>query len=743
MPAGIAAVKITASNETKDAFDKVKESLSQLHESSNSLSETLKTAFEAVGIELTISSFVEMTKRIVETTAAFGLMAEKTGISAKALSGLDYAASQTGVTSDALQNGLKLLSKNLVDASNGVAASADSFKALGISTKDASGNVRPLQDVLLDVAAKFHDSEDGATKAKIALQLFGRSGTDMIPFLNKGRDGIQELTAKAEELGITIDGETAAAMDHFEAQLKTMAAQSDAAKLALVSGMVPAMEQIIGSFTQGKDRLANFNQAGKEFGTFLKTATGYVFDFAYSFDYAYVKIQQFSGQLMKLMTGVDDPEKGNYANILASLAQQHADSLNSLDATPAASKTTETGGGSGQLHLANTAEIEKEAALKLKLIGLTQQLGSIDEQLAKKEGDAAKEIVDLYSRQITEVQKLVDEYKAAADANPKLTELADQYKKFAATAAQEIQKLTIEEQIELNKLPIIIENALNKAGAAFVKANVLDVPITGVRTIAEYGQQIQTTFRAITQEEKAVSDQGKAWGASQFIIDQQLKPLREKEIKDLQAIVDLYTALAKGSKDPTLIEEAKKYAAQLDILKTKAQGVGDIIQKDFYQQGLAAFQGIVTQTTSVSDAFSKMALSIVQDIEKMITEMLFFKAISGLKAVFGGVAGGSSGAGFDVGNGGFMGLAGGGDFAAGTPLLVGENGPELMVPTSPGSVIPNGSLSKMGGGNTYYINAQNAQPGVERDIMRAIKASEDRAVVRSVRSIDSRSKRTG
>lgn len=43
---------------------------------------------------------------------------------------------------------------------------------------------------------------------------------------------------------------------------------------------------------------------------------------------------------------------------------------------------------------------------------------------------------------------------------------------------------------------------------------------------------------------------------------------------------------------------------------------------------------------------------------------------------------------------GITGLAGGGDFEAGTPYIVGENGPELMIPATDGRIVPSGAWGK-------------------------------------------------
>jgi hypothetical protein len=48
---------------------------------------------------------------------------------------------------------------------------------------------------MLDVADRFQQMPDGAQKAALAVQLFGKAGMDMIPMLNEGRQSIEGLAA--------------------------------------------------------------------------------------------------------------------------------------------------------------------------------------------------------------------------------------------------------------------------------------------------------------------------------------------------------------------------------------------------------------------------------------------------------------------------------------------------------------------------------------------------------------------
>jgi hypothetical protein len=61
--------------------------------------------------------------------------------------------------------------------------------------------------------------------------------------------------------------------------------------------------------------------------------------------------------------------------------------------------------------------------------------------------------------------------------------------------------------------------------------------------------------------------------------------------------------------------------------------------------------------------------------------------------------------------------AGGGDPPVGVPSIVGENGPELFVPKTAGTVIPNDAL---GGGSVTIHQTLNFGPGVDRAMVRTM-----------------------
>jgi hypothetical protein len=137
-----------------------------------------------------------------------------TGGTAEEMSKLRFAAQQTGTPIDSLATGLKFLSQAMVKNS-------PAFEQLGISVKDAGGEMRAVDDVLFDVAEAFSKLPNGAEKSALAVKLFGRSGTDLLFFLSKGKEGLAELSAEAEKFGLVLT------QDNLDAIAQNIRAQRD------------------------------------------------------------------------------------------------------------------------------------------------------------------------------------------------------------------------------------------------------------------------------------------------------------------------------------------------------------------------------------------------------------------------------------------------------------------------------------------------------------------------------------
>lgn len=193
------------------------------------------TAGAAIGVAL---------KGAIDEADDMSKLAAKIGVPIEELSRLKYAADLSGVSIEGVANGFKKLSTNMADAAGGNKTAAEVFTQLGVAATNADGSLRSSSAVLLDVADKFAAMEDGAQKTALAVQLFGRSGLDLIPLLNGGAAGLKQMTDEAEALGLTITAETGKAAEEFNDNISRLQATLSGLVTQIASALAPTLARI-------------------------------------------------------------------------------------------------------------------------------------------------------------------------------------------------------------------------------------------------------------------------------------------------------------------------------------------------------------------------------------------------------------------------------------------------------------------------------------------------------------------
>ena len=133
-----------------------------------------------------------MAKNAIDAADNMNDLSQKTGVSVESLSKFQQAANASGTSIEGVGAAMLQFTKRF---QGGAGPAADTLKAIGISATDASGKLKSTDQVMLEVADKFKNMEDGGKKAELAMALFGKAGADMIPMLNGGRKSIEDLAA--------------------------------------------------------------------------------------------------------------------------------------------------------------------------------------------------------------------------------------------------------------------------------------------------------------------------------------------------------------------------------------------------------------------------------------------------------------------------------------------------------------------------------------------------------------------
>jgi len=151
-------------------------------------------------------------------------MSQRTGFSVEALSELKFAADQSGISLTDLDTAIRKMNSTVDDAGRGLKTAQDALSALGLSL-DTVMALSPEQR-FLTIADAISRIEDPGTRAAVAVDMFGRSGTAMLPMLADGAAGVQQLREQAQRLGLTMSTEAAAAAVEFQDTLSALQASA-------------------------------------------------------------------------------------------------------------------------------------------------------------------------------------------------------------------------------------------------------------------------------------------------------------------------------------------------------------------------------------------------------------------------------------------------------------------------------------------------------------------------------------
>lgn len=246
MASNRAQILISAVDQTKTAFDSIKRGLGGLTDTAKSVNGVLAN----LGVAVSVAGLTAMVKSAIDTGDALDEMSQRVGVSVETLSVWKPAAEQSGVSGESFEKGLRKLSTTMLEAATGSEDAARNFAAVGVEFKNQDGTLRATDQVLLDLAERFKAMPDGAEKTALAVQLFGKSGAELIPFLNQGRDGINELAAEMQALGVQMSSETAAQAGNFNDALDKLKLATTSIGNQIIASLLPALNDMAGGMVE-------------------------------------------------------------------------------------------------------------------------------------------------------------------------------------------------------------------------------------------------------------------------------------------------------------------------------------------------------------------------------------------------------------------------------------------------------------------------------------------------------------
>lgn len=694
----------------------------------------LKKSIAGLGIAALVSAQISSAKASIDILDKLDDLGEKYGIAVDKLSAYRYASEVAGTSTEAFAAGLSKLGKTAAEAAGGNKEAAAAFKTVGVSVRDANGHLKTNDELLLDLAEKFAGYEDSGYKAALAQKFFGKTGADMLPLLNKGRDGISDLTDEAKKLGAVYGNDVAKAAGDFNDNLKKLELASEAAKVSLVEGLLPTLVNITNQLIEGK----------KAYGSFLSATL----DIGLEVD----PLKSLNQNLTDTVTRIATLRQQMAEMEERSKSTSLIDRFNSIGSDRQAQKIRDQIAllEKRETYLRRIQLLEGGDQGRGKVTPLTQPKQAAPVVTDTKEAEKALKVYEDLIKSITEKttaseaeldsgEKLSESQKFAIDVVTKLasneTKLTDAQKVGVTTT---LERYLATEKLNESQRESIKASSAESKGLADETAKRTASNKALSEQIEEIGlnkdQLQELTLQRL--ENKAAIEAENIAALEQFGISQQIIDQRKQNLDLLSEDIRLRREAA-----------AKTKANAADPLKGASDAVTDYLD-NVKRAGDATKDAVSSSINALeSDLTASLAngkIDVSSFINTIISEFYRLQVVRPLLAsIFGGASGTGDGWASMLGslfgggnysaNGGIGyanaagisgGRAGGGPVAAGKAYLVGEKGPEVLrMGNSAGTVVPNHAL----GGGGAHIDFS----GMQINIADGVSRSEAYAGVRS------------
>lgn len=208
-----------------------------------------QTGTRLLGVGAAITApFVLATREFIKTGDELEKMSIRTGFTVRSLSELRFAAEQSGASIGSIEGAVRRMQRTLYDAERGVSIAVNVLDDLGLSMSDMA-KLSP-EEQFFKIADRIGSIEDPSRRAAIALNIFGRRGTELLPLFLEGADGIEALRNRARDLGITFSDEAAKAAKDLTDEINVLRRTAIAVAFNIGSAIAPVVQVAVNTATR-------------------------------------------------------------------------------------------------------------------------------------------------------------------------------------------------------------------------------------------------------------------------------------------------------------------------------------------------------------------------------------------------------------------------------------------------------------------------------------------------------------
>ena len=681
----IAKFSREASQSTTKMERTIDANMSKVGKSVTAMGKTFVAGIAATAITATLDTVVRNIGATVKSIAEIGNEAKRSGLSTDDFQEWSYVAQQNRISVDSLVDGFKELSLRVDEFTvTGAGPAAEALERLGYTSDELKKKIKDPSELMLEMIGRM-EKLDKAAQIRVSDELFGgTAGERFVELLGQGEGALRATIQAWRDAGAVLDEEMIQKADEIDRKWSALAdkMQIYGKKAALgwadlISDMgTLTLDDILSNDALaqsllGDDLFAEISQLGD----MSKTQGDKLKDLAAQMDQVFGTSEDLAASLERISGGASNRGFDGIAATLSEVAHNISaingqfqsgmigvDEYNDLIGDTLTEAEAAAGGLENVSGVDMSAIRDQIAAIVGVLAAATAQSNSLNSSLANRPAATSAEDATL-----SEIKALGEKAQAASDY------VAEQ---------ERIQGLT-KEQLALERETASVKKDAAKAGVMLTDDQVASIATGNIAaSSARSGGGGRSSATRETNELLRERDR----------ILEDLKSPMERFREELERIKELEAGGLLNA------DEAQRAKEQLEALQPAAKATSDALR--------TAFDGIFENAESALD-----------NLWKKLLEMALYQQLGSMfPSVFGGggmiplvpnaKGGVYSSAGLSSYSGSVVSKPTVFPFAKGAGLM-GEAGPEAILPLTRGANGKLGVQAQSGGGGGTSVQVNN------------------------------------
>ena len=222
-----------------NARDKASKNFKKVGGNFKGMASTIKSSAGLIAGVLTAGFAARFVQDLTTQADTIGKVSKRIGITAEEYQKYTFAARRAGATNADIEKSFKRMQSGIFDAENGLGEATNTLDSLGVSLDSLRGKTQAEQFNL--IANSLNDIEDAGTKAALAQDIFGKSGTALIPMIAD----FEALGDEAQRTGRIMSNEAVQSAEDYKDSIENLTTSFKA--MVANSGVIDWLSDVAGS----------------------------------------------------------------------------------------------------------------------------------------------------------------------------------------------------------------------------------------------------------------------------------------------------------------------------------------------------------------------------------------------------------------------------------------------------------------------------------------------------------------